>query len=114
VSDFFTAGEAARVAACAPAERDHLITLIWSAKESALKALRLGLREDLRRVEITVGDRAAALGAPAWHPLQVTVPGPRPRLAGWWRTEASFIVTLVGTADAALAAPDHVAGVLIT
>ncbi|HEU4734661.1 MAG TPA: 4'-phosphopantetheinyl transferase superfamily protein, partial [Kofleriaceae bacterium] len=45
VDEFFTPGEAAHIAACPPPGRDRAITLIWSAKESALKARRTGLRE---------------------------------------------------------------------
>jgi len=103
VEDFFTAGEAARVAACDPAERDRLITLFWSAKESALKALRLGLREDPRHIDVAVGDAGAAHDATgAWHPLQVTASAERPPLAGWWRSDETFIFTLVGEPPIAL------------
>jgi 4'-phosphopantetheinyl transferase len=52
VHDFFTTDEDARVWTCPPSRRDTLITVVWSAKESVLKALRHGLRVDTRRVEI--------------------------------------------------------------
>ena len=52
VNDFFTESEAARVWACSEAVRDVLITVIWSAKEAVLKALREGLRMDTRSVEV--------------------------------------------------------------
>jgi 4'-phosphopantetheinyl transferase len=48
---FFTDRERARIHAAADA-RVRLATLAWSAKESALKALREGLRADTRSVEI--------------------------------------------------------------
>jgi 4'-phosphopantetheinyl transferase len=52
VGDFFTAGEAAWVARAA--DRALAANLVWSAKESALKALGVGLRRDTRGVEVTV------------------------------------------------------------
>lgn len=100
VDDFFTAGEAAHVAACPPALRDHAITLIWSAKESALKARRSGLREDPRRVHVELAcDPAPAHGG--WRPLEVAIAGAPGPLAGWWRDDAGYVLTIVGDALAA-------------
>jgi len=56
VLDFFDDDERARL----PTNelRDRAVTLIWSAKESALKALRVGLRADPRAANVrTSGDR---------------------------------------------------------
>jgi len=99
VGDFFTAEEAARVAACPPDGRDRAITLIWSAKESALKARRTGLREDPRRVRIDLG---ADLVAPdgAWRAIAVAIDGAPGALAGWWRDDAGYVLTVVGEAMA--------------
>ena len=49
VRDYFTHKEIAAVAA---GERDLIANLIWSAKESALKALGVGLTMDTRAVEV--------------------------------------------------------------
>ncbi|MBN1642314.1 MAG: 4'-phosphopantetheinyl transferase superfamily protein [Anaerolineae bacterium] len=115
VTDFFTAGEAERVWACAPATRDTLVTAIWSAKEAVLKALRHGLRVDTRAVEVQYVDGldgaapqdgqepvhvvltrvgANASGA-AWRTVEVTsqLPGAR-RIAAWWRPEGERVLTL--------------------
>jgi 4'-phosphopantetheinyl transferase len=93
VDDFFTPDEVAWVAARAPAERDRSIAVIWSAKESALKALRRGLREDTRHVHVGgVDDRSGA----TWSPLRVAVTG-APPLSGWWRFDAGFAITIVGS-----------------
>ena len=54
VSDFFTDRERAAVEMTADSLRDRLVALTWSAKESALKALRVGLRRDTRSVEIEI------------------------------------------------------------
>jgi len=50
VHEYFTAAEQERVGADA-----RLVTLVWCAKEAALKALGEGLREDPRGVEVVVG-----------------------------------------------------------
>jgi 4'-phosphopantetheinyl transferase len=69
-----------------------MITVVWSAKEAALKALRHGLRDDPRDVAITLLD----LGAAGWHRLAIRAPN-APALAGWWCTDAGFVVAIVGT-----------------
>lgn len=104
IDDFFTAGEAAQVAAQPRDRRDHAITLIWSAKESALKARRTGLREDPRRISVELGSRRSTPDG-AWRALEVAVDGARDALAGWWRDDAGHVLTVVG---AALAAPTDV------
>lgn len=50
VADFFTAREAEAVAVAA--EPELVANLIWSAKEAALKALRVGLGRDTRELEV--------------------------------------------------------------
>jgi phosphopantetheinyl transferase (holo-ACP synthase) len=54
VTDYFTAEEQAQVARTTADEHDQIVTLLWSAKESALKALRAGLRLDTRTVIVNV------------------------------------------------------------
>lgn len=55
VDTFFTDAERGRVERADPRNRDLLITLIWSAKESTLKVLRTGLRMDTRKVQVIDG-----------------------------------------------------------
>jgi 4'-phosphopantetheinyl transferase len=101
VSDFFTAAEQ-RLIASRPAgdERDAATNLIWSAKESALKALRTGLRRDTRTVEVTL----FAPRADGWGELTVhAVEGAK--FPGWWRREGRFLLTVA----AEVAAPPPVA-----
>jgi 4'-phosphopantetheinyl transferase len=52
IDDCFTPAEALRVRAAPGGVRPLLATMVWSAKESALKALRQGLRLDTRAVEV--------------------------------------------------------------
>ena len=58
--------------------QDAAANLVWSAKESALKVLRLGLRADTRWVEVTVGSDARGDGwarfTAVWRGGQV-IPG---------------------------------------
>jgi 4'-phosphopantetheinyl transferase len=97
VRDFFTAHEAGSVDACPPAGRDRLITLIWSAKEAVLKALRLGLRADTRSVEIVAagGLEAAPPASPGWYPVrarsELAASGD---VAAWWRPHGGYVLTL--------------------
>lgn len=99
VSDYFTAEEQALIRRSKPADRAALITLIWSAKESALKALNAGLRLDTRSVmvspvEIDFADQS-------WHALQVR--SDDQVFHGWWRENENFIETVV--ADPAPSVP---------
>lgn len=88
VRDWFTAGERDYVFARSD-DHDLLANLIWSAKESALKVLRTGLRRDTRSVEITLLDTRTDDG---WGALTATtVEGDR--FTGWWRQFGDFVLT---------------------
>ncbi|MGC4116639.1 MAG: 4'-phosphopantetheinyl transferase superfamily protein [Myxococcales bacterium] len=63
VGDFFTEKEATESFASADLER--CVTEIWSLKEAALKALRLGLTVDTRRVEASPRREPCACWRPA-------------------------------------------------
>jgi 4'-phosphopantetheinyl transferase len=92
LSDYFTASEQKFVAQSPASDRDRLVTLLWSAKESTLKAMRCGLREDPCSLEV---------GLPA---LRHTDPGGWRRfsvkharagvLQGWWRHSNDFVRTI--------------------
>jgi 4'-phosphopantetheinyl transferase len=95
-ADYFTPRELAQVAASPANERDAIVTLIWSAKEAGLKALRLGLTVDTRRISIELGQRYGA--APAWSPLAVHSTLPRAEsvggIHGWWWRVGEYALTL--------------------
>lgn len=99
VADYLTAREQALVHTADPAERDRLANLIWSAKESALKVLRTGLRRDTRSVEVTPDVGTVADG---WTALRVAAEegGSFP---GWWRQFGVFLLTVA--AEAAVPPP---------
>jgi 4'-phosphopantetheinyl transferase len=86
--DYFTAQERAFADAGADGERALRYTLIWSAKESALKWLREGLRLDTRSVEVRIGDLRAG-----WSPFSAHF---GQELSGWWRLDGDFIETITG------------------
>jgi 4'-phosphopantetheinyl transferase len=89
VHDYLTGPESQWVAA-AGAGRDAAANLMWSAKESALKVLRTGLRRDTRSVEVTVAD--ASPPQRTWSAFQVrTAEGAV--FGGWWQRRASYLLT---------------------
>ncbi len=86
VTDFLTAEEQEYVGA--HAEPEVAANLLWSAKESALKVLRTGLRRDTRSVPVDVGKPADT----GWGRLDIT-PTEGGRIGGWWRREGAFLLT---------------------
>ncbi|MCK6557154.1 4'-phosphopantetheinyl transferase superfamily protein [Candidatus Binatia bacterium] len=102
VTDYLTAAERGLVRDAGPTERDLLANLIWSAKESALKVLRTGLRRDTRSVEVRPGDVTAAGG---WLPLRIDTEEGR-SFPGWWCRFGDFLLTVA--AEAAVPAPRSV------
>ena len=99
VADYFTSAERT-LAHAAPSELEwqRLTNLIWSAKESALKVLRTGLRRDTRSVEVTPGEGCGD----DWAPLTVRSEEGS-TFYGWWRVYGTFILT--SAAPEALAPP---------
>lgn len=77
-------------------EQPLLLTLVWSAKESTLKALRAGLRLDTRSVVVTLGEDGGV-----WRPLQVRDDTGR-QFRGWWHTKDGIVRTLVADPPAPL------------
>jgi len=100
VSDYFTTEEQALVACASAAERSRLLALLWSAKESALKALREGLRMDTR--DVIVSPDESAFGLTGWSRLQARCVGGQ-TFRGWWRSSDSMVTTMV--ADPPLGTP---------
>ncbi len=91
VRDYFTSAEQ-RLVAAAPS---HALAanLVWSAKESALKVLRTGLRRDTRSVEVTVEiDESEG----RWRPLHVIDRPAGERFPGYWIRHGEFLLTVAG------------------
>jgi 4'-phosphopantetheinyl transferase len=109
VGDFFTAEESAAVRRLPAGEaRDEAANLIWSAKEAALKVLKVGLRADTREVAVAFDRNRRPDG---WAPLRVTGRGGTV-YPGWWRRDGVFLLTLAGHADAPPPEALHASGAL--
>ena len=94
VADWFTPAERRLVGAAPEAERSELVTLIWSAKESALKALGEGLRLDTRSVEVHPDGPDDRPGADGWRGVSV-VASTGPSFSGWWLSTRSRVLVLL-------------------
>lgn len=123
LSDYFTGDEQDLVRRAAMEEQNVVLNMLWSAKESALKATGLGLRMDTRSVRIQpFSDRSDALHEmslidlskahscihkPTWRPLRVSVAGGT-ELHGWWSVADAFVRTIVlGSAEMRLTPPEY-------
>ena len=98
IDDYFTETEALLVRQVAGAQRDLLTTAVWSAKESVLKALHLGLSVDTRAVACLIDP--VERPSDSWMPFKVwcdngRLPHPAPHFSGWWRVMDGFVLTLV-------------------
>jgi 4'-phosphopantetheinyl transferase len=103
VRDYFTAQEAERVFSAPPQMRNALATVIWSAKEAVLKAVRLGLRVDTRAVEVChvqgmeqdQGAEELSLDPEAWYEMRIATTLPDTScFVAWWRPDGDYVLTL--------------------
>ena len=92
ISDYFTEDEQAWIKRTPEADRQLLLALLWSAKESALKALRTGLRLDTRDVRVLQSPHFEDRDG-RWHPLQVSTNGQT--FHGWWQNTGELLRTFV-------------------
>jgi len=110
-ADYFTAEEVRLVAHAGADDRSRLLTLLWSGKECALKALRVGLRFDTRSVVVSPDDvergsvedgvgredsffTLQCHGANRWRPFHVRCSGGQV-FHGWWQSTENLVRTLV-------------------
>jgi len=97
VDDFFTGAERDYVRGLPAGEaRDEAANLIWSAKEAALKVLKVGLRADTRDVDVEI---AGGRRDDGWGPLGIRHRGGAV-FAGWWRRDGVFLLTIAHAAPA--------------
>jgi 4'-phosphopantetheinyl transferase len=92
VADYFTAAERDLVVASPETDRPLLANLFWSAKESALKALRTGLRMDTRSVEVDLEN--GSWDGSGWQALRVRLVATGEVFQGWWRREGDYLMTI--------------------
>lgn len=100
-SDFFTGREVRAVEAAA--DPDRAVTEIWSLKEAALKAVRLGLTVDTRRVEVF--PRAAP--GPDWQgaSVELALEFVRKRGCAFVRDEGPYVASVAWLGEGTQAAP---------
>ena len=101
-ADFFTENEQKMLDRAFAEEQSLLTTLLWSAKESALKSMHVGLRLDTTSLEVSPEDglwgHVLPRGGDCWSPLSVRVTGDR-ILTGWWRCANNMVRTVVFNAS---------------
>ena len=99
VADYFAPEEQALVAGASAPNRDRLLALLWSAKESALKALHAGLRLDTRSV--IVDPLGESFDIKGWSPLWVRFTEGRSSAEqvfhGWWQRADNMVRTVVAS-----------------
>ena len=92
VADFFTAEEQTLITHTSIDEQPRIMTLLWSAKESASKALRQGLRLDTR--SLNVSSIVGTWDVHGWSPLQVQhIDGEI--FQGWWQSNDWVLRTVL-------------------
>jgi len=92
--DYFTEEEAALVDSQPASDRPLCLTLIWSAKESALKSLREGLRRDTKSVVVGFEISRAR---EEWNKLEARCTESNRIFYGWWRTRDQYVQTVTAS-----------------
>ena len=109
IADYFTNDEQVLLARTPVEHQPLLVSLIWSAKESALKALHQGLRLDTRCVYVRPADALRQVDSERWQCLCVESLASNPDgwrelsvhcssgpvYSGWWRCQDRFVRTIV-------------------
>jgi 4'-phosphopantetheinyl transferase len=105
ILDYFSVREQTQLSAVRDRELvQAMATLFWSAKESALKSLELGLRVDLTQLTVFTDCSAISVCSPQlspadnWQRMAVEVPN-HGRLVGWWSQSEEFVRTIVAEAS---------------
>lgn len=91
VEDYLTLEEQLRVIEASSDDRARLVALLWSGKESTLKAMGVGLRVDTRCITVKPGE---VRSLSRWTPLE-TQSTAGDTFHGWWRRANSCLQTLV-------------------
>lgn len=102
VTDYFTMEEQQYVARLPADDRWRMLAVLWSAKESALKALRTGLRIDTRSVRVRLTETES--DPTSWSPLKVSCPDEQ-IFHGWYATSNNLVRTIVAYPAPDLPAP---------
>ncbi len=101
LADYFTPEEQAWISAADAGERPRLSALFWSAKESALKALREGLRMDTRAMRVMRIESALDQG---WRSLRIQGEADD-SFEGWWCEADGMVRTVIAKPAPAVPIP---------
>jgi 4'-phosphopantetheinyl transferase len=99
IRDYFTDEERAEIARAPASHQPSLVSALWSAKESALKALQEGLRLDTRSVSGRLCGWADDVHR--WYPLQVECEQGEV-FHGWWQRAGNMVRTVVARPEPAM------------
>lgn len=92
IEDYFSKGEAEVVLTLPVEQRDVAASLLWSGKEAILKALKIGLRVDTRKLIIEVPDIKRK---ESWSKLTVLEsPGGADNFQLFWKCIGDLIISL--------------------
>jgi len=91
IEDYFNDSERDLITHAPAEEQPLLATLLWSAKESALKCLREGLRRDTRSVVVSL----SGARKPGWNPLTACCEESGRAFYGWWLSEVHWVQTIL-------------------
>jgi 4'-phosphopantetheinyl transferase len=99
--NYFTGNEIDYVRAGSEEELRSRLTLIWSAKESVLKAMRIGLAKDTRQIDIIPQEKESDQPpSNSWNRYKVNIDAGmaesiRPcSWLGWWKFLPGYILTV--------------------
>ncbi|HEX4783965.1 MAG TPA: 4'-phosphopantetheinyl transferase superfamily protein [Candidatus Sulfotelmatobacter sp.] len=105
IADYFTPEEKSLIARSAIADRPLLLTLLWSAKESALKAMHAGLRLPTTSVSAQLGEswprpkgkcphNSMFNSTEEWLPMGARYSADQ-MFTGYWCTKGNLVRTVV-------------------
>ena len=92
IEDYFTPVERAQIDSAGAAGPSVVANALWSAKESVLKLLQIGLSIDSRVVEVR---GAADALTPEWHRIAVFHSELGREFPGWWCRLGECILTVI-------------------
>ena len=95
---FLTPAEIEQVDNSVVSDESTTATLIWSAKESVLKVLAVGLRVDARCVSVQIEIAPGAVSS--WHQFTASVVDGR-SFEGWWLHNSGWLKTVASAMDSA-------------
>jgi len=91
VTDYFTFEEKLKVIVATEENKALIANLIWSAKESVLKALHQGLKSDTREVLIDLDNLVIKEG---WNEIEARSLKFNKDFYGWWQLREKYILTI--------------------